>query len=55
MRVYRVYSLDKANNGGDNKKWSDTGCILKYLFYDGLDVKYRRKRGIKDDSNAFLA
>lgn len=51
----KVYSLDKVNNGDGDTKWSDTRCILKYLFYDGLDVKYRRKGGIKDDSNVFLA
>lgn len=46
-------SLHWSDSNTYNEKWSDSGRVLKVkgkTFANGLDVVYRVKRGVEDDS-----
>lgn len=49
-------TLDQRGGGKGGGTWSDSECILMLLrteFAKGLEVGWKRKGGVKDDSKAF--
>lgn len=46
----------QASRDGRDEKWSDSGYSLEVkqtVFVDGLDIAFKRKRGVKNNAQVF--